>query len=403
MNTQLPLSGIRVIDLTTVVMGPFATRILADLGADVIKVEGPEGDSLRRYEPQRGETMSGSFLNLNRNKRGICLDLKSADGKNALAALIGTADVLVHNLRPAVIARLGFDYNAVRKINPDIIYCAARGFGSAGPYAEKPAYDDIIQAGSGLAMLHADRDGIPAYVPSVVCDKLAGQAVAYAIMAGLIGRMRGGGGQSIEVPMFETAIDFNLVEHMSGFGFMPALSRPGFARVLSRQRKPFRTQDGHICILPYSDRNWEDVYRFTQRAEFCDDPRFRTLSERVKNIDHLYRMLDEEAATRATAEWVRFCDEASIPCMPLFDIVDLPDDPHVQCVGLFETHEHPAEGRYQIVRQPVMFDDAPFALRYHAPQLGEHTTEILREIGLLDDLSHQADHSANKPQDSKKA
>ncbi len=382
MSQPGPLHGIRVVDLTTVIMGPFATRILGDLGADVIKIEGPEGDSLRRYLPQRGDGMSGSFLNLNRNKRGMCLDLKSVHGKAVLTALLRTADVVVHNLRPAVIGRLGFAYEDVRTLNPDIIYCAACGFGAAGPYAHKPAYDDIIQAGSGLAMLHADRDGIPAYVPSVVCDKLAGQAIAYAIMAGLIGRLRGGGGQSIEVPMFETAIDFNFLEHMSGFGFIPALSPPGFARVLSRQRRPYRTRDGYICILPYSDPNWNDIYSFTGRSEFKGDPRFASLAERVRNIDHLYRMLDEEAGAHDTAEWVSFCDDAGIPCMPLLEIIDLPNDPHVRSVGLFQEHEHPSEGPYQVVRQPVTFGDTYFEVRQHAPALGQHNAEILREIGL---------------------
>jgi crotonobetainyl-CoA:carnitine CoA-transferase CaiB-like acyl-CoA transferase len=377
-----PLSGIRVVDLTNVIMGPYATHILADLGADVIKIEAPEGDSFRGYKPNRHAGMAGGFLHLNRNKRSVVLDLKSEDGKAALRQLIATADVFLHALRPRAIAKLGFSYDAVRAIREDIVYCGAYGFGAEGPYGDKAAYDDLIQAGSGLAAMHEMARGAPAYVPNVLCDKLAGQAIAYAINAALLQRARGGGGQAIEVPMFETTIEFAFIEHFLGFAFEPPLGDPGFTRVLSPVRKPYRTADGFACILPYSDANWCDFYAFTGRTEFAGDPRFQPLSERVIHIETLYALVEEEAPKRTTAEWVAFCDRVSIPCMPVMSLRELPDDPHVREVGLFVSAEHPSEGPYRVIRRPVNFSGAPFAIRRHAPRLGEHTEEMLAELGL---------------------
>ena len=395
--TDGPLGGIRILDLTSVIMGPFATHILADLGADVIKVESPEGDSLRHYEPLRNPGMAGNIL----NKRSIMLDLKRADCRAALNRLIETADVFVHSLRPKAIERLGYGYEPVRATKPDIIYCGAYGFGAQGPYSDKPAYDDLIQAGSGVAALYGNVHGEPAYVPTVICDKLAGQAIAYAVLAALFQRARGGGGQAIEVPMLETTIEFNLAEHMCGSAFLPPLGEPGFKRLLSKQRKPYRTQDGYACILPYSDRNWQDFYEFTGRVEFKRDPRFRRLSDRVQNIGILYEMIEQEAPRRTTAEWIAFCDRVSVPCMPVLSLGDLPEDPHVKAVGLFGTAEHPSEGRYRTVRNPVSFSAAPFRIRRHAPRLGEHTAEVLAEAGFssreIDELVSAGSGSAPNP------
>jgi crotonobetainyl-CoA:carnitine CoA-transferase CaiB-like acyl-CoA transferase len=380
-----PLAGIRILDLTSVIMGPFATHILADMGADVIKVESPEGDSLRHYEPLRSPGMAGNILNLHRNKRSIVLDLKRGECRAALNRLIETADVFVHNLRPQAIARLGYGYEQVRAIKPDIVYCGAYGFGAGGPYSEKPAYDDLIQAGSGVAALYGEVHGEPAYVPTVICDKLTGQAIAYAILAALFQRVRGGGGQAVEVPMLETTIEFNLAEHMYGSAFEPPLGKPGFKRLLSKERKPYRTRDGYACILPYSDRNWQDFYDFTGRTEYRDDPRFRRLSDRVQNIGILYAMIEEEAPKHATSEWVAFCDRANIPCMPVLSLEELPEDPHVKAVRLFGIEQHPTEGPYRSVRSPVTFGAAPFRIRRHAPRLGEHTAEVLAEAGFSQD------------------
>jgi crotonobetainyl-CoA:carnitine CoA-transferase CaiB-like acyl-CoA transferase len=377
-----PLTGIRIIDLTSVIMGSFATHILADMGADVIKIESEAGDSFRQYKPMRSNRMSGSFLNLHRNKRSIVLDLKRPEAKHALLKLVATADVFVHSLRPKTIEGLGLSYDAIRAVRPDIVYCGGHGFGSAGPYANKPAYDDLIEAGSGLSGLYQSLSGEPLYVPTVICDKLCGQAMAYAILAGLLQRQRGAGGQAIEVPMLETSIEFNLIEHMQGFAFEPPLGPPGFDRMLTPKRRPYRTKDGYACILPYSDRNWRDLYLFTGRMEFVDDPRFQSLAERVRNIDALYDMLSEEAPLRSTGEWVEFCDKVSIPCMPVLRFEELPDDPHVRAVKLFWIADHPTEGAYKVVRSPITFGNAPFEVRRHAPRLGEHTEEILAELDI---------------------
>lgn len=388
MTTELangPLTGIRIVDLTTVVMGPYATQMLGDLGADVIKVEPPQGDSTRSYRPTKSPGISGSFLNSNRNKRSLAMDLKRPEPRRALAKLIEGADVFIHNLRPAVIGRMGFGYEAVRAIRPDIIYCAAIGFGSDGPYAEKPAYDDMIQAASGFASLATGMRGEPEYAPTAICDKLAGQAILAAVLAALLHRERGGGGQAVEIPMFETAIAFNLVEHFGPAAYEPPLGPAGYARLLIPERRPYRTLDGYACILPYSDRNWRAFFEFTGNEKAAADIRFATLGERAQVFHELYAILMDEAAKRTTAEWMTFCEKADIPCMPVLRLDDLKDDPHVKAVGLFQPGEHPASGAYHIVRNPVRYGATPFRLRRHAPSLGEHSREILEEAGLAPD------------------
>lgn len=380
-----PLTGIRVIDLTTVIMGPYATQILGDMGADVVKVEPPAGDSTRAYQPARVPDLSGSFLNTNRNKRSLVMDLHTRPARQALAKLVAGADVFVHNLRPAVIARMGFDHVSVQAINPEIVYCAATGFGSTGPYAEKPAYDDMIQAASGFAALSIPTRGEPSYAPSVICDKLAGQTIANAILGALLHRSRGGGGQAVEVPMFEAAIAFNMVENFGPAAFEPPLGPTGFARLKVADRKPYRTRDGYVCILPYSDRNWRDFFAFTGHADALADPRFATLRARAQVFGELYTIVAKEAAIRTTAEWVSFCDGADIPCAPVIGLDDIQDDPHVRAVDLFTTAEHPRSGTYRVVRSPIRFGATPFRVRHHAPILGEHSEAILKEAGLSDD------------------
>jgi crotonobetainyl-CoA:carnitine CoA-transferase CaiB-like acyl-CoA transferase len=375
-----PLSGLRIIDLTTVVLGPYATRILADMGADVIKIETLEGDQTRHYKPYQHAGMSGYFINLNRNKRSLSVNLKSAQGMEVLRRLIAGADGFVHNMRQQAAERLGLGYEAVRALRPDIVYCAAVGFGSSGPYSGRAAYDDVIQAGSGLAGLHARVHGEPAFAPTVLCDKLTGQTVAYAMLAALLQQARGGGGQAVEVPMLETAAEFALVEHLHAHTFEPPLGETGFKRVLSKYRKPYATADGHMCILPYSDSNWSDFFRFTGRTELLGDARFAVLAERVQHIDFLYAVVEEEAPGFTNAQWQAFCDRASIPCMPVHSLEEVLDDAHLNAVGMFPLHEHPSEGPYRVVRSPVQFE-APFSLRHHAPQLGQDSETLLAEAG----------------------
>ena len=377
-----PLSGVKILDLTNVIMGPFATHVMADMGADVIKIESPEGDLFRTYRPNRNEGMSGGFVHLNRNKRGIVLDLKSESHRGVLRGLVKTADVMVHTLRPKAAQRLDLTYEQVKRINPDIIYCGAYGFGEAGPYRDKAAYDDIIQAGSGLAALHMFARGEPAFMPTVLCDKLSGQAIAYAVIAALLQRERGGGGQAIEVPMFETTAEFAFIEHLVGFAFEPPLGAPEYRRVVSPMRKPFKTADGYMCLLPYSDRNWRDFFEFTGRLDLAQDARFEKLVERVTHIEFLYGVIEQEASKRSNAEWVAFCDGVSIPCMPVLSLADLPDDEHMAAVGMFQTAEHPSEGPYKSIRRPVNFSGSTFKVRRHAPRLGQHTEEILSELGM---------------------
>jgi crotonobetainyl-CoA:carnitine CoA-transferase CaiB-like acyl-CoA transferase len=384
MNKPL-LSGVRILDLTTVIMGPFATHILADLGADVIKVEPPEGDSMRSHPPHGARGITGSFLNLNRNKRSVVLDLKSDAGRNAFELLLESAEVVVHNLRAPVMARLGFDYARCKAIKPDIIYCAAYGFSAQGPYAAKPAYDDMIQAASGFAALATPIAGSPNYAPSVICDKLVGQAVANAILAALFHRERTGEGQEIEVPMFETAIEFNLMEAFSGAAFQPRKGPPGYARISMPERRPFRTADGYACILPYSDRNWQDFFAFVGRHDLLDDPRFLRLADRSAHFPFLYSVIHEEAPKRSTAQWIDFCDGANIPCMPVIDLADIEDDQHVKAVGLFAAAKHPHAGEYRLIRRPASFSAAEFELRHHAPLLGEHSRSVLEEAGLAEE------------------
>ena len=375
-----PLQGVRIVDLTSVVLGPYATRILADMGADVIKVETLTGDQTRHYKPLRHPGMAGYFINLNRNKRSVSVNLKTAAGQDVLKRLLGGAHAFIHNMRQQAADRLGLGYPAVQRLNPDIVYCAAVGFGSDGPYSGRAAYDDVIQAGSGLAGLYAQVHGAPAFAPTVLCDKVAGQTVAYAVLAALLQQAKGGGGQAVEVPMLETAAEFALVEHLHGATFEPPLGDIGFKRVLSKHRKPYRTRDGFMCILPYSDSNWADFFRFTGRTEFLADERFQVLADRVQHIDTLYALVEQEAPVHTNAEWQAFCHAASIPCMPVKSLDEVLTDEHLQAVGMFQPAHHPTEGAYRVVRSPVSFE-APFQLRHHAPLLGQDTVEVLGEVG----------------------
>jgi crotonobetainyl-CoA:carnitine CoA-transferase CaiB-like acyl-CoA transferase len=376
------LDGVRVVDLTSVLMGPLATRMLGDHGADVVRIETAAGDSTRSSLPARHLGMSGFGLNLQRNKRSIVLDLKTDGGLGVLWELIEGADVIVTNMRRAALDRLGVGPDAVRARVPGIIYCAANGFGSGGRRRDEAAYDDAIQAASGLAGLIAQaRGGTPEYVPAVIADKVTGLHIVQAVMAALIHKMKTGAGQAIEVPMFETMVAFNLIEHHRGAVFDPPLGPFGYDRLMSPHRHPFQTADGWMCLLPYTTQNWHDFLVFVGRDDLLTDDRYLTHNARIANIDDLYGLVDEHAQSHTTDEWLEFCDRVSIPAAKVLDLANVDDDPHLQDVGLIEIVEHPTEGRYRVVHDAVAMSASPTAIRRHAPRLGEHTDEVLRELG----------------------
>jgi len=377
-----PLEVVRIIDITTVLLGPYGTQILADAGADVIKVEAPPtGDIARNMGAVKNVNMGGIFINANRNKRSLALDLKQEAAKEVLRKLIPTADVFVHNMRPQAIAGLGFDYEAVAAIKPDIIYVGAYGFGQAGPYRAKPAYDDAIQASSGLASMFRRQDGEARYVPAAIADKVTGLTMSQAVTTALFHKERTGEGQFVEVPMLETLVSFNLVEHINGCAYDPPISELGYARVMTAFRRPFPTKDGHVCMLPYSDRHWLNFFTSVGRPELMEDPRFSTYRARIGSVDDLYGFVGECTPQRTTAEWVQLCEEQQIPCMPIVDLDDLLADEHLNAVGMFEKHHHPTEGETLLVRAPVNYARTPNRIRRHAPRFGEHGAELLGELG----------------------
>ena len=380
-----PLTGVRVADLTTVVMGPMASRTLADLGADVIKVESPGGDMMRSFEPKRSEGMSAFNLGLNRNKRSVVLDLKADVGRTAFLDLIATCDIFITNVRPAALAKLGLDDAALRARRADLIYCSATGFGSEGPYAPKPAYDDVIQAGSGLASLFAWLGNDPAYVPSIIADKVAGLYITQAVLAALHRRTVTGEGDFVEVPMAESLAAFNLVEHLNGHMFTPPVGEFGYLRLRTEHRRPRRSADGWVCVLPYNNQNWHDFFTLAGRPDLADDERFASINARVEHVDALYGLMDDIIGTRTTAEWMEICDTRSIPAVPVVDLATIADDPHFAAVGLIEEHVHPTEGPYRAVRDPIRYRSGTPGLTRHAPHLGEHTAEVLSELGYDDD------------------
>lgn len=375
-----PLSGLRIIDLSTIGMGPYATQTLGDMGADVIKVEPPGGDIFRHAGQQRNPGMGAPFLNLNRNKRSIVLDLKDPQDRAQLLALIDEADVFVFNVRPQSLRRLGLDYERLAARNPRLIYCGTYGFSEAGPYAGRPAYDDIIQGLSGLAALQGrSAGGPPRYVGTILADKVAGLAASNAIAMALYERERSGRGQAIEVPMFETLVAFNLVEHLGGETFRPAEGSTGYDRVLSPHRQPYATRDGYLCVLPYTDRHWRSFFELAGRSEVLDDPRFASAAVRARHVDELYAVLAAVMRERSSAEWRALLAEADIPHGAVLAPEDLPADEHLAATGFFREMEHPSEGTLRVMDVPVRFSRTPASIRRHAPGLDEHRDEILQE------------------------
>ncbi|WP_269332595.1 CaiB/BaiF CoA transferase family protein [Futiania mangrovi] len=381
---QGPLAGIRVVDLTSVVLGPYATQTLGDMGADVIKVEAPEGDVLRGIAPLRSPGMGAVFMNANRNKRSVALDLKQKAARAALLRLVAGADVFVHSMRPRAIARLGLAWEDLKAVNPRLVYCSAWGFGQGGPYEDKPAYDDVIQAMSGVADLAARQraDGEPRYAPTILADKTAGLTVTWAIAMALFHRERTGEGQEVEVPMFETLTSFVLLEHMAGAVFDPPGGPMGYDRVLAPHRRPYATADGHITVMPYTTKQWQRFFVAAGRPEMADDVRVTDAGARSRAIAELYGMIADAMPARPTAEWLATFEEADIPAMPVNRLEDLPEDPHLKATGFFQRLDHPTEGPLVTTAIPVRFKASPGAIRRGAPRLGAHTREVLAEAGL---------------------
>lgn len=377
-----PLSDVRILDLTTVLLGPYATHLLGDLGASITKVEPPEGDSTRYIGPTRSHGMGGIFLNIGRNKRSCVIDLKKPGAIDVLGRLVRDVDVLLYNMRPAAMARLGLSYEWASAINPTIIYCGAVGFGEGGPYAGRPAFDDIIQAATGIAAYQERLSGRPAYFATAVADKVCGLFVAYALTAALYSRAKTGVGQKVEVPMFETMTGFMFAEHIMGSAFEPPIGPPYYPRILSPNRRPYQTLDGYIAVLPYNDRQWARFFDAIGHPQLAADPRFATMASRTNNVDELYAIIVESLLTKTSQEWLALLEECEIPSVSVRTPEEVLSDPHLEATGFFEVVEHESEGAIRMMKSSASFAGTPTVTRSLAPRLGQHTAEILREVGI---------------------
>lgn len=379
-----PLKGLRIIDLTSVLMGPFATQVLGDLGADVIKIESPQGDTVRHIGPARNHGMGACFLHVNRNKRSVVLDLKHQQDREALLALTKTADVFVSNIRPAAMARLQLSHEQLVAVNPRIISVALVGYGQDGPYADLAAYDDMIQAVCAIPGLVAKvGDGVPRYVPLAIVDRVVGQAAATAILAAVFHRERTGRGQSVEIPMFETMVPYVMSEHMAGLTYEPPLGPPGYPRLLASSRQAYATSDGHICALLYTDSHWASFFQLVGQPEkSLTDPRLASITSRTNHIDELYAEIGMWLRTQPTAYWMQALNEVDIPVMPLHTLESIFDDPHLKAVDYFQWVDHPTEGRIRQMPPVGRWSDSSPDTPRPAPMLGQHTNEVLSESSL---------------------
>jgi crotonobetainyl-CoA:carnitine CoA-transferase CaiB-like acyl-CoA transferase len=378
-----PLQGFRILDLTNIGMGPYATQTMGDLGADVIKVEvPPKGDVIRDTAPGRSPGMASLFFQLNRSKRSIVLDLKQGQGRDALLRLAKKSDVLIFNVRPKAMARLGLSYEDVAAVNPRIVYCALVGARQDGPYAARAVFDDLIQGACTLASLEARMGGEPRYAPAWIADQGTGLAAVNAVLAALLYRERTGVGQAIEVPMFETMTQFVMTPHLVGHTFRPPVGEPGYNRLF--ERRPYKTKDGYICASPYNEKQWRLFFDLIGRGELKDEPRFAGTAGIAKNVAELYGIFAEAMLTRTTAEWLVKLDELDIPSMPYHTPETIQDDPHLVATGFFQDVEHPTEGAIRTMAVPTRWSKSVPEPDRQAPRLGEHSAELLREAGFSD-------------------
>ena len=377
-----PLAGIKVLDMTSVLYGPYASQTLGDWGADVIKIEPLTGDTWRYSGQFRNRGMTGQFMAVNRNKRSLALDLKQPDGKSVLQRLIATADVLLTNIRPAALGRLGFGYDACQQINPRLVYAAATGFGQDGPWAARPAFDEVIQASSGFASAMGSDDE-PAFVPSLVADKICGLTLVGAVSAALVHRERTGKGQMVEVPMLETITAFNSIEMLGGHAFDPPIGPAGYKRM--KERRPVRTKDGWLTMLPYSGDNWCTFFETVGHPECIEQFSVRDAVSRAKNIDRIYNKMAEIAITRTTAEWEELLLHIDVPHAAFAKITEIAEQPHLKAVGMIATLDHPSEGKIRQARPSARFSDTPAEIHRMPPRLGEHSRAILREAGFTEE------------------
>jgi len=378
-----PLAGVRVLDLTTVILGPFATQVLAGLGAEVIKIESPEGDDMRHVVPMRSPGMGHVFLHLNRGKKSLVLDLKQPQAREALLRLIAGADVFISNIRPQALKRLNLDYEALSASQPRLIYVNCCGFSPRGPSAGRPAYDDLVQGTAGMSwLLQQYTGGEPGYVPVPLADRVTGLHAVYAVCAALYARERTGRGQAVDVPMFEAMAQFVLGEHMGGLTFVPPLGDPGYARLLTPNRRPYRTKDGYLCVLIYNDKQWRSFFAAIGDPEGMDrDPRFSTHTNRAAAIDEVYAWVAETMRTRTTAEWRELLEKADIPHAPMNSPADLLADPELAVTGFLTLEDHPTEGRLHVMGTPTDWSKTQPDAATPAPRLGENSATLLAAAG----------------------
>lgn len=383
---MLPLlQGTRILDFTTIVLGPYATQTLGDLGAEVIKIESLQGDLFRTVRPGRSRAMGAGFVNFNRNKHSLAIDLKRSESREVLDRLVRSADVVVHNMRPRSAAQLGIDYARLSALNPALVYAFSAGYDQSGPSAAEPAYDDVIQAASGVAALNANDRGEPRYLATILCDKVGGLHLAIAVAAALAHREKTGVGCCIEAPMFESTVSFLMTEQLGGASFEPPLGPTGYDRLASPNRRPFRTRDGYLAILPYNTAHWTAFFELIGRPEQAHSPQVQDPVVRSRDIDTLYAVIAGEAPLRTSAEWLADLRRLDIPCAKVNSVGDLLQDEHLRQTGFFREYDHPTEGRMRDARSPFRLHGHPERPDRPTPRTGADGREILASVGYDED------------------